>query len=240
MKVNGESIYATTASPFYRLPWGRCTKKVSDDGATLYLHVFEWPKDGKLLVPGLGNKVQSARLLATDQKLKTKSGDDGVTIDVPAEPLDPIATVIVLEVKGKLQVEKVLPGQSADGSITLLADLADTHGQPQVESIDGQSSIGWWTDPKDSVSWTFKVDKPGRFDVMATAATPAASSKFEVVVNGQKLPAEVASTGGYQTFKTVKLGTIEIKQGPTELSIKPLRDGWQAINLRSIVLTPVK
>ena len=27
MKVNGEAIYATTASPFKRLPWGRCTKK---------------------------------------------------------------------------------------------------------------------------------------------------------------------------------------------------------------------
>ena len=29
MKVNGEAIYGTTASPFKRLPWGRCTKKVN-------------------------------------------------------------------------------------------------------------------------------------------------------------------------------------------------------------------
>ena len=28
MRVNGESIYDTTASPFTRLPWGRCTKRV--------------------------------------------------------------------------------------------------------------------------------------------------------------------------------------------------------------------
>ncbi len=27
MKVNGEAIYGTTASPFKRLPWGRCTKQ---------------------------------------------------------------------------------------------------------------------------------------------------------------------------------------------------------------------
>ena len=33
-------------------------------------------------------------------------------------------------------------------------------------------------------------------------------------------------------------GKIEIKEGPCELSVKPLRDGWQAINLRSIVLKP--
>ena len=43
MKVNGEAIYATTASPFKSLPWGRCTKKLTDGGATLYLHVFNGP-----------------------------------------------------------------------------------------------------------------------------------------------------------------------------------------------------
>jgi alpha-L-fucosidase len=240
MKVNGESIYDTTASPFARLPWGRCTKKLTDGGATLYLHVFDWPKDGKLVVPGLRNKVQRASLLATGTKLKAKSGGDGVTISVPAEALDPIATVVVLDVKGKLDIEKVLPGQAADGTLTLAADLADIHGQAQVETIDGQSSIGWWTNAGDSVSWSFKVSKPGRFDVTATVATPAARSKFEIVAGDQKLAAEVASTGSYQTFKTVKLGTLDLKKGSTELSVKPVHDGWQAINLRSIVLTPVK
>lgn len=240
MKVNGESIYGTTASPFSRLPWGRCTKKLTDSGATLYLHVFDWPRDGKLVVPGLRNKVRRASLLATGAKLKTKSGGEGVTISVPAEATDPIATVVVLEVKGKLDIEKVLPGQAADGTLTLAADLADIHGQAQVETIDGQSSIGWWTNAGDSVSWSFKVSKPGRFDVTATVATPAASSKFEIVVGDQKLAAEVASTGSYQAFTTVKLGTLDLKKGSTELSVKPVRDGWQAINLRSIVLTPVK
>ena len=52
MKVNGESIYATAASPFEKLAWGRCTQKKLPDGNTrLYLHVFDWPKDGKLVVP---------------------------------------------------------------------------------------------------------------------------------------------------------------------------------------------
>ncbi|MGE5297038.1 MAG: alpha-L-fucosidase, partial [Solirubrobacterales bacterium] len=218
MKVNGESIYGTTASPFYRLPWGRCTKKVNDDGATLYLHVFDWPKDGTLVVPGLHNKVQRASLLATGTKLKAKAGGDGVTIEVPAEAADPIATVVVLEVKGDLKVEKAVIGQAADGSVTLLADMADIHGgQAQVETIDGQSSIGWWTEPGDFVSWSFKTDKAGRFDVTATAATPAPSSKFEIVAGDKKLPAEVANTGSYQAFKAIKLGTIDLKKGSNEL-----------------------
>src|SRR5204862_741182 len=49
MKVNCEAIYGTTASQFtLKLPWGRCTKKVSGKTTTLYLHVFDWPADGKL------------------------------------------------------------------------------------------------------------------------------------------------------------------------------------------------
>ena len=241
MKVNGESIYATTASPFYRLPWGRCTKKLSATGARLYLHVFDWPSDGKLVVPGLHNEVRSAWLLATDKTLKTTANSDGLVVEVPSERLDPIDTVVVLEVKGELSVVAVLQGQMADGTVLLPADLAEIHGGgARVETIGGQPNVGWWTNPDDSISWRFRLSKPGRFDIIASVATPAESSKFELAAGDQRLVAEVSSTGNYQTFKAVRLGTIELKQaGACELSIKPVRNQWQAINLRSITLKPV-
>ncbi len=242
MKANGESIYATTASPFLRLPWGRCTKKLHDGGATLYLHVFNWPSDGRLVVPGLRNEVRSAWLLATDKTLKTAAHDDGVVVEVPSERPDPIDTVVALEVKDELNVEPVLTNQEADGTLTLPAELVEIHGGgARVESIGGRPNIGFWTDGRDWVSWRFKLTKPGRFDVMASVATPAESSKFELTVGDQKLTAQVASTGNYQTFKTVTLGAIELKQqGVTEISIKPIRNQWQAINLRSITLKPAQ
>jgi len=241
MKVNGESIYATTASPFYRLPWGRCTKKLHEGGATLYLHVFDWPSDGKLLIPGLRNEVRSAWLLATDKTLNATAGDSGVVVEVPSERLDPIDTVVVIEVKGVLNVEAVLPGQEADGTLVLPADLAEIHGGgAQLEAVGGRPNIGYWTNARDWLSWRFKLSKPGRFDVTASVATPAESSKFELAVGDQKLIAEVAGTGSYQTFTTVKLGAIELKQSTDELTIKPVRDQWQAINLRSITLKPAQ
>ncbi len=111
MKVNSESIYATTASPFTKLTWGRCTKKETASGTTLYLHVFDWPTDGKLLVPGLRNTVGDAKLLADGRELKTVSTPDGVTISVPVQAPDSIDTVIILEVEGKpLHIEQALPG----------------------------------------------------------------------------------------------------------------------------------
>jgi alpha-L-fucosidase len=92
LRVNGESIYGTSASLFPTLSWGRSTTK----GQTIYLHVFHWPKDGKLLVPGLRSKVRSARLLASGEKLATRSSDEGVTVLLPAAAPDPVASVIAL------------------------------------------------------------------------------------------------------------------------------------------------
>ena len=105
MKVNGEAVYGTTASPFKQLAWGRCTKKVSGNGTTLYLHVFDWPSDGKLNVPGLKSEVASATLLASGKKLSAKSVADGISLELPNQAPDPISSTIVLKVNGALNVE---------------------------------------------------------------------------------------------------------------------------------------
>jgi len=102
MKVNGESIYGTKASPFGLFPWGRCTKKENGQNTLLYFSVFEWPKDGKLSIPGLKNKIVSAKLLANGVSLKTEKKDDGVIINIPEKALDENVTVIKVEVQGGL------------------------------------------------------------------------------------------------------------------------------------------
>ncbi len=98
MKVNSESIYGTTANPIGELSWGRCTAKKGK----LYLHVFDWPTDGKLTVPGLKGKIQKAYLLADKGQSKlsvTNEGTDNIVITVPKDAPDKINTVIVIETK---------------------------------------------------------------------------------------------------------------------------------------------
>ncbi|NLS94939.1 MAG: alpha-L-fucosidase [Planctomycetaceae bacterium] len=104
MKVSGESIYGTQASPFAKTPWGRCTQKALEGGKTrLYLHVFDWPADGKLTVP-VKNKVLGAECLGVG-KLDAKAADGSVVIALPEEAPDKIATVIVLDVEGAVSSE---------------------------------------------------------------------------------------------------------------------------------------
>jgi alpha-L-fucosidase len=100
MKTNGEAIYDTKASPFGLFAWGRCTKKDKGAKTTLYFSVFEWPKDGRLLIPGLKNEVLSSTLLASGGAVKTEMTGEGLAIHLPERAPDPIATVIKIEVKG--------------------------------------------------------------------------------------------------------------------------------------------
>ena len=104
MKTNGDAIYGTHASIFPKLPWGRCTVKPDGDHTLLYLHVFDWPKDGKLIVPGLAGKIESARLLDGGAKLEIASNADSVTVSLPASAPDPISSTVVLRVAGKPNV----------------------------------------------------------------------------------------------------------------------------------------
>ena len=100
MKVNGESIHGTTASPLGEVPWGRCTAKPGK----LYLHVFDWPANGKLEVPGLKDEVRKAYLLADKKRARlavARDDEDRIVVTVPGEAPDKIDTVVVLEIKNK-------------------------------------------------------------------------------------------------------------------------------------------
>ncbi len=241
MKVNGAAIYATSASPFKPFAWGRATRKMVGGDTTLYLHVFNWPKDGKLLVPGLVNPVKAAYLLADPAKksLATESGEQGVTVAVPASATDAAVSVIAMELKGP--IEPILQKQSADGSIRLAAIDAICQGkQVMYEHPEQGGNIGSWLNPAETVDWKFDVRKPGRFNVTAEIASQG-RGKFSLVVGDRSLDCQAPDTASYDRYREVALGQIEIAApGKTTLTARPVVAGWSPVNLKSITLTPAK
>lgn len=103
MKENSDAIHGTQASPFPRIPaWGRCTTRPLPGGKTrLYLHVFDWPSDGRLVLTGLANKALGASLLTKPgQALVVENDAKGTVIQLPGQAPDALASVIVLDVTG--------------------------------------------------------------------------------------------------------------------------------------------
>ncbi|MBN1420623.1 MAG: alpha-L-fucosidase [Planctomycetes bacterium] len=241
MKTNSGSIYETTASPFRRLAWGRCTTKPG----RLFLHVFAWPK-GELAVPGLRNEVKKAYLLSDPAIVLAvrRDPDIGVRVAVPETAPDPIDSVIVLEIEGEPEVVWTI-SQAADGKVTLAALDATVHGgTARYESGNGKDNIGYWTDVKDSVSWDFQLKAPGAFAVEITYACEkgSAGSEFEVSVGGQKMKAKVRETQTWSTFTAETIGTVKIADaGSQTLSVVPLsKPGLAVMNLKSVRLLPAE
>jgi len=240
MKVNSEAIYGSSASPFPKqLKWGRCTQK---DGK-LYIEVFDWPADGKLRVPLL-NKGKAWLLASPHKKLKCTVESGGLAIQVPANAPDKIASVIVFQPKGKLQLqlEKAL-SQREDGSIFLPASSAEIVGSTAQLEGSGEQNIGYWTDAKDSVRWQVEVQKPGDFDVTIHYAVDpgSADSDFSIAVGNQAVNGKVSATRGWGDYHDLKLGTLRINRaGKTVVTVKSVNKvGLGVMNLRSIMLTPV-
>jgi alpha-L-fucosidase len=242
LERNGESVYGTTASPFPRLAWGRCTQRPG----RLYLHVFDWPGDGQLVVPGLENKVQKAYLLAGADRspLGVARSGEQTMVKLPANAPDPIDTVVVLEIEGQPQVTVPAVAQRDDGVIQLHARDAQLHGETiRYESGSGKDNVGFWTDPQDWASWIFRVSSPGSFLLEITYACPdvSAGSGYTVEVAAQQLAGTVSGTGSWTKFQSQKLGSVKLPEGRLTLTVKAKNlVGEGVMNLQSIVLRPVK
>lgn len=144
LKINGEAIYGTSKSPFDYLPWGRCTRKGND----LYLHVFDWPSNGKIVVP-MSNKVISAQMLDNKYKdpIRYSTSRGELTLQLPAVPTNSIVSVVKLKVKGDIQPVHSLA----------LNKRAFTSFNVQVSNItDGDPSTYW--ESKDSAPCWIMVD----------------------------------------------------------------------------------
>jgi alpha-L-fucosidase len=240
MKVNGEAIYGTTASPFRKLPWGRCTTGASANGnTTLYFHVFEWPTNGELNIPGLQNQIVSAKLLATGTALKSKKTADGSTITVPAAALDANSTVIKVVIKGAPMVTVVVPSADADGSFVLNPFDADVKGGIQSEGAR-TPNLGYWTDAKSSASWKINIAKTGTYTMEAPASAPGDNNVVSITIGDQTVKAPIKGTGSGTRYVKNSLGEIKItKAGVNTITITGVPEGWQYINLRALTFKPV-
>jgi alpha-L-fucosidase len=89
MKRYDKSIYGATYTPLQGQAWGQATCK----GDNIYLHIFDWPADGKLVVENFPGQPRSVSLLAGGPLPFTRDGSR-LEITLPMQALDPDASVL--------------------------------------------------------------------------------------------------------------------------------------------------
>ena len=124
LKVNGDAIYATRGNIYPTpLPWGRTTKKAhAGGGTTLFVHIWEWPADGKILLPGIQQPARSGRLLAGGAAVTASVTPAGLVFTLPGVATDPDVSVAALEFDGPVEVKNAAPIQTENGASGTLTD----------------------------------------------------------------------------------------------------------------------
>ena len=248
MRVNGEAIHGTTASPFARLPWGRATQKPG----ILFLHVWDWPKDGMLEVRMAG-KVRSARLLGADGFLPAgpspKAGR-GLVVWLPPGAAGATIPVVRLDLDGPVDPMPFLVLPDGKGVLTLTPHDAELRGPSlRVERVgvigDVTHNIGYWLDPAATVSWPIGVSAGGegtyRVEAEIACADASAGSRIRFGVDdGTQTPEfTVPATGGWQAYRAVELGRVRLPATSARVTLSALRKAGEAVaNVRSIRLVP--
>jgi alpha-L-fucosidase len=91
---NGETIYATQGGPVRPHHWGATTR----NGNKIYVHLLD-PQGELVAMPALGEKIASAKLLASGKAVEYDEHRWGLLLKVPVAVQDPIDTIVVLETK---------------------------------------------------------------------------------------------------------------------------------------------
>lgn len=124
MKVNGAAIYATRGGLYGKpLDWGRTSYQRAPDGATtLYLHVWNWPAYGKILLPGVTQLPRAGRVLVGGAAVTAIVAGDSLVLTLPGAAPDPDASVVVLEFARPVEVAGEEPMGNDTGASGTLAD----------------------------------------------------------------------------------------------------------------------
>jgi alpha-L-fucosidase len=260
-KVNGDSIRGTTRTPLPVQTWGESTRK----GQTLYLHIFDWPTNGQLVVGGLKPDVKNAFMLAFEPNQPvaeffpqcpfTRINPLDVSITLPnSSPTipDKADTVVVLNCAGDIQTDTNRLLQPEFPLDTLRAFDGELHGKglkfgPGKKTDD---VVLDWTRTNQFVAWLVRAqtNQFTQYEVSVNYDAPAesAGSTFCVLF---ELGPEFKKTMGPETLtgtvtagnsQTEVLGRVPVYPVIAEIKIIPIEiHGGELMRLRSLQLKPV-
>jgi len=242
LKVNGESIYETSPTPFfYRdLIW-KCTAKPN----RLYFHIVTWA-GAELTIEGLESKVKRAWFLANKETVEFKQRGSTLTFSLPSQPIDKYNTVIAVEIEDeRARIASGFGYRDSQREMSLYARDARIRGEEARYDWDSQSVSGFLDSgsPKNELFWYHFPYEEGIYKVSLEYAcdNKIAGSNFYFYnrrERDQKYLGTIRGTDG--EFKVFELGTFRMTPNIENLLVFGLNDDKSAgVKVRKIVLTRI-
>ena len=234
--------------------------RFTTNGDTLYAVFLGQPTDEATVAclgsqTGLcGGQVDRVSLLGGQSDLPFTQDEKGLHVTFPTELSSEIATAIKIEglkiagfepeiddqLRGSFwQTEKHIPVVKFKDNVALLkaedATLVGTKINTETKD-DGKTSIGFWDNPTEYVTWKVEFAEAGTYEVSGRFASLRQGS-FRIGVADKTLDGKPPATGGWDAVETVQLGTIAVAEpGKHDVKLMPDAQQWAAMNLSFIQL----
>ncbi|MCX7008147.1 MAG: alpha-L-fucosidase, partial [Kiritimatiellaeota bacterium] len=269
-QLNGESIRGTTRTPLAVQAWGESTLRRNSGPAgkdsTLYLHVFDWPRDGRLVIGGLKSEVKQAWLLR-DKANTIHTPLRAVRVnplDVRIEGLPKVApdaadSVIVVDCTGEPQADPARLLARNDMENNMRGFDAKLQGKVQFGPV--KKSDDWvtnWKAKGDAVVWPLRLNTQATFELALVYDAPKDSKGGKVKEGDAGKERAQASKGAGGTYvvkvcaQSVEhkvrsganlrdaLGKLTLEPGAFEIRVTAKEiTGDELLRLRALILKPV-
>ena len=238
MQTAGEGVYGTDSSNILQPSWGRLTQK----GQALYLHVFDWPVEGKLVLEGVKLQATRASLLgATEQALRVTSGQERVEIILPKQKPGGLVPMIRLEFEGEIEAISGADQLALkEGDLRLSAAEAVIRGKGPLRVEGEDKHLGYWVSNDNLAKWEFEnVSQDAVYDVgIGYALDPEyVGAEFLLSCGTSKVSGTVPATKGWNDYQTLKVGRLSVPGvGRTTVTLMKQGGGRALFNLKAMIL----
>jgi len=224
----GTTIYGTRGGPFKPGKWGASTCK----GNTIFVHIFRWPQEGKLLLPPIAAKVAGSSVLTGGNAAVSQTAA-GVEIAIPQADRQAIDTIVALELDGpafavppvdvRWPSRSLAYGKKATAS-NVFRKMVKVHGPAMA--LDDDSETRWATDVGTTQAW-LEVDlgEPMTFDrarieewaerVQEFALEARTDGEWKAFHKGMRIAPEAEFAFPPVTARYIRLNILKASDGPT-------------------------
>jgi alpha-L-fucosidase len=218
LKIYGEAIYGNVPTGLPVQNWGVTTRR----GDILYLHVYDWPEDGQLIVGGLTSGISEARILSGETVESLRISEKDVMLKLPARAPDTANTVIA-----------VIPGTRRESDPVRLLE-------PEKENIlwafdaelnskafgygDGKPNRNYvhnWTSDSQRLEWKLRLNAPAGYEIYLRYNTASAGDSGTVVLTVDGHPFEIIYTPFTERrgTRTLYAGTVRLNPGERRITL---------------------
>ncbi len=239
MAQNYTSVHNVNKSGLPTQSWGETTLR----NDSLFLHVFRYPTDGKLVLSGMNARIKSAAFLASGKNVKAKRiNSTDWLLQLPKGKTECMDTVIVVRKEGN-----ITPGNTrllVDYTPNVLLAFDARLSGSDWQHGDGKrlrNYLSNWTSKDMEITWNVKNNRTDRYEFILeyTGASKQETGQMQLLIDGKAFPFDYKAQAGKVTRQSVTV--IRLKSGTHNITLQGIRnDGKEFLRPMSLSIVCMK